>query len=151
MLDPYCSVDMFVHQKWLESRLKLHDDIFEEGDDYVTLSNEFFDNLWQPDPYFLNSKVAGESFARSLKIAINIRENSHQKVVIYQFSVSARQSSINCTKLFKTLVTSRTNKVYFTKGSFLLHASHCADFFLWFMIVSLKLCHENFKVNNFNI
>ncbi|XP_059620893.1 glycine receptor subunit alphaZ1 [Phlebotomus argentipes] len=51
-------VDMFVHQKWLESRLKLHDDIFEEGDDYVTLPPEFFDNLWQPDPYFLNSKVA---------------------------------------------------------------------------------------------
>lgn len=51
---------MFVHQTWKESRLKLPDDIFEEGDDYVTLPPEFFDNLWQPDPYFLNSKIAGE-------------------------------------------------------------------------------------------
>ncbi|KAI8128705.1 Glycine receptor subunit alpha-2 [Lucilia cuprina] len=51
-------VDMFIHQKWLESRLEISDDIFEEGDDYVTLLPEFFDNLWQPDPYFLNSKIA---------------------------------------------------------------------------------------------
>lgn len=51
---------MFVYQKWSESRLTLPNDIFEEGDDYVTLPPEFFDNLWQPDPYFLNSKVAGE-------------------------------------------------------------------------------------------
>ncbi|XP_026466510.1 LOW QUALITY PROTEIN: glycine receptor subunit alpha-1-like, partial [Ctenocephalides felis] len=51
-------VDMFVRQNWLESRLSIPDDIFEEGDDYVTLPPEFFDNLWHPDPYFLNSKVA---------------------------------------------------------------------------------------------
>lgn len=51
---------MFVHQTWKESRLKLPNDIFEEGDDYVTLPPEFFDNLWQPDPYFLNSKIAGK-------------------------------------------------------------------------------------------
>ncbi|KAM7341470.1 glycine receptor subunit alpha alkaliphile isoform 2-T2 [Cochliomyia hominivorax] len=51
-------VDMFIHQKWLESRLEISHDIFEEGDDYVTLLPEFFDNLWQPDPYFLNSKIA---------------------------------------------------------------------------------------------
>lgn len=37
------------------------EDIFEEGDDYVTLPPEFFDNLWQPDPYILNSKISGES------------------------------------------------------------------------------------------
>lgn len=53
-------VDMFVHQKWIESRLTLSDDLFEEGDDYVTLPPEFFEYLWQPDPYFLNSKVAGK-------------------------------------------------------------------------------------------
>lgn len=53
-------VDMFIHQRWLESRLEISDDIFEEGDDYVTLLPEFFDNLWQPDPYFLNSKIAGK-------------------------------------------------------------------------------------------
>lgn len=53
-------VDMFIHQRWNESRLEVSDDIFEEGDDYVTLLPEFFDNLWQPDPYFLNSKIAGE-------------------------------------------------------------------------------------------
>lgn len=57
---PICRVDLFVHQKWLEPRLELPEDIFEEGDDYVTLPPEFFDNLWQPDPYFLNSKLAGE-------------------------------------------------------------------------------------------
>lgn len=56
-------VDMFVHQKWKESRLTLTDDLFEDGDDYVTLPPEFFDNLWQPDPYFLNSKVAGKTQA----------------------------------------------------------------------------------------
>lgn len=60
-------VDMFVHQKWIESRLTLSDDLFEDGDDYVTLPPEFFDNLWQPDPYFLNSKVAGEFMHFKLK------------------------------------------------------------------------------------
>ncbi|XP_068144315.1 glycine receptor subunit alpha-2 isoform X8 [Drosophila tropicalis] len=51
-------VDMFIHQRWLESRLEIPDDIFEEGDDYVTLLPEVFENFWQPDPYFLNSKIA---------------------------------------------------------------------------------------------
>lgn len=54
-------VDMFIRQTWSESRLQLPDDIFEEGDDHVTLPPEFFDNLWHPDPYFLNSKVTGET------------------------------------------------------------------------------------------
>ncbi|XP_037914772.1 glycine receptor subunit alpha-2 isoform X2 [Hermetia illucens] len=49
---------MFVHQKWTETRLKLKDDIFEDGDDSVALPPELFNSLWQPDPYFLNSKVA---------------------------------------------------------------------------------------------
>ncbi|KAI8439919.1 hypothetical protein MSG28_001378 [Choristoneura fumiferana] len=52
-------VDMFIRQTWSESRLQLPEDIFEEGDDHVTLPPEFFDNLWHPDPYFLNSKVTG--------------------------------------------------------------------------------------------
>lgn len=64
-------VDMFVHQKWVEPRLILHDDIFEEGDDYVTLPPEFFDNLWQPDPYFLNSKVAGKSLSKFIYPTLN--------------------------------------------------------------------------------
>ncbi|KYN36678.1 Glycine receptor subunit alphaZ1 [Trachymyrmex septentrionalis] len=51
-------VDMFVSQSWIESRLNMPEDIFEEDDDYVILPLEFFDNLWQPDPYFLNSKVS---------------------------------------------------------------------------------------------
>lgn len=51
---------MFIRQTWSESRLQLPEDIFEEGDDHVTLPPEFFDNLWHPDPYFLNSKVTGE-------------------------------------------------------------------------------------------
>lgn len=53
-------VDMFVHQTWSDSRLTLSHDLFEEGDDFVTLPPEFFEYLWQPDPYFLNSKVSGE-------------------------------------------------------------------------------------------
>lgn len=55
-------VDMFIRQTWVESRLQLPNDIFEEGDDYVTLPSEFFDNLWHPDPYFLNSKITGYIF-----------------------------------------------------------------------------------------
>ncbi|CAD1472585.1 unnamed protein product, partial [Heterotrigona itama] len=51
-------VDMFVRQSWIESRLDMPENIFEEGDDYVTLPPEFFDSLWQPDPYFLNAKVS---------------------------------------------------------------------------------------------
>lgn len=53
---------MFIRQTWSESRLQLPEDIFEEGDDHVTLPPEFFDNLWHPDPYFLNSKVTGKCF-----------------------------------------------------------------------------------------
>jgi glycine receptor alpha-2 len=53
---------MFIYQTWTESRLRLPLDIFEDDEDYVTLPPEFFDNLWQPDPYFLNSKVSGKSF-----------------------------------------------------------------------------------------
>ncbi|XP_049837431.1 glycine receptor subunit alpha-4 isoform X1 [Schistocerca gregaria] len=51
-------VDMFVRQKWTESRLDMPNALFEEGDDYVTLPPEFVDNLWQPDPYILNAKVS---------------------------------------------------------------------------------------------
>ncbi|GBP40618.1 Glycine receptor subunit alpha-2 [Eumeta japonica] len=54
-------VDMFIRQTWRETRLQLPEDIFEEGDDHVTLPPEFFDNLWHPDPYFLNSKVTGSN------------------------------------------------------------------------------------------
>ncbi|XP_053989754.1 glycine receptor subunit alpha-3 isoform X1 [Hylaeus volcanicus] len=51
-------VDMFVRESWIESRLDMPDDIFEEGDDYVTLPPDFFDSLWQPDLYFLNAKIS---------------------------------------------------------------------------------------------
>lgn len=54
------SVDMFVSQSWIESRFDMSQNIFEEDDDYVILPPELFDNLWQPDPYFLNSKVSGK-------------------------------------------------------------------------------------------
>lgn len=60
-------VDMFVHQTWKESRLKLPNDIFEEGDDYVTLPPEFFENLWQPELQIQNSKIAG---IHSIKVYI---------------------------------------------------------------------------------
>ncbi|XP_047003759.1 glycine receptor subunit alpha-2 isoform X3 [Schistocerca americana] len=60
-------VDMFVRQKWMESRLDMPNALFEEGDDYVTLPPEFVDNLWQPDPYILNAKVSDrEADARVL-------------------------------------------------------------------------------------
>lgn len=67
-----------MHQTWKESRLKLPDDIFEDGDDYVTLPPEFFENLWQPDPYFLNSKVAGKR---------NIRKSSRRLHLVTVFIV----------------------------------------------------------------
>lgn len=51
---------MFMYQSWVDSRLRMPNDIFEEGDDSVTLPPEFFNNLWQPDPYFLNSKISGK-------------------------------------------------------------------------------------------
>ncbi|XP_050454482.1 glycine receptor subunit alphaZ1 isoform X2 [Cataglyphis hispanica] len=51
-------VDMFVSQSWIESRFDMSQNIFEDDDDYLILPPEFFDNLWQPDPYFLNSKVS---------------------------------------------------------------------------------------------
>lgn len=52
---------MFIRQQWTESRLILPSHIFEDGDDYVTFPPQFFDNLWQPDPYFINSKVVGKN------------------------------------------------------------------------------------------
>ncbi|CAG5074915.1 Similar to glra1: Glycine receptor subunit alphaZ1 (Danio rerio) [Cotesia congregata] len=51
-------VDLFIRLSWTETRLRMSEEIFEIGDDYVTLPPEFFDKLWQPDPYFLNSKIA---------------------------------------------------------------------------------------------
>lgn len=68
---------MFMHQTWKESRLKLPDDIFEEGDDYVTLPPEFFDNLWQPDPYFLNSKIAGSLLVEKFSSLIQQKIKTH--------------------------------------------------------------------------
>ncbi|XP_025985945.1 glycine receptor subunit alphaZ1 isoform X4 [Solenopsis invicta] len=61
-------VDMFVSQSWIESRLNTSQDIFEEGDDYAILPPEFFDNLWQPDPYFLNSKVSVSYDRKKLRL-----------------------------------------------------------------------------------
>lgn len=63
---------MFVSQSWTESRLNMPQDIFEKDDDYVILPTEFFDNLWQPDPYFLNSKVSGKHVSESKKFVILI-------------------------------------------------------------------------------
>jgi hypothetical protein len=55
-------VDLFVRQRWVEPRLEMPENIFEDGDDYVTLPSNFFDNLWHPDPYILNAKVSGMFF-----------------------------------------------------------------------------------------
>ena len=55
-------IDMFLSQEWVDARIKIPEDMFEIGDDAVTLPAQSFDNLWQPDLYFLNSKVVGKPF-----------------------------------------------------------------------------------------
>ncbi|EEZ99340.1 ligand-gated ion channel subunit precursor [Tribolium castaneum] len=50
-------MDMFLSQEWIDARIKIPEDLFEYGDDSITLPSQYFDNLWQPDLYFLNSKV----------------------------------------------------------------------------------------------
>ncbi|XP_019872484.1 glycine receptor subunit alpha-2 [Aethina tumida] len=50
-------MDMFLIQKWTDARIKIPEELFEYGDDSITLPSQFFENLWQPDLYFLNSKV----------------------------------------------------------------------------------------------
>lgn len=52
-------VDIFVRQQWTDMRLNISG-LFEAGDEYVTRPPEYIDNLWQPDPYILNSKVSGK-------------------------------------------------------------------------------------------
>ncbi|RZC41478.1 Neur chan LBD domain containing protein, partial [Asbolus verrucosus] len=50
-------MDMFIKQQWIDIRIKIPEEMFEYGDESVTLPSQFFENLWQPDLYFLNSKV----------------------------------------------------------------------------------------------
>ncbi|XP_023020828.1 glycine receptor subunit alpha alkaliphile isoform X1 [Leptinotarsa decemlineata] len=50
-------MDMFIKQEWQDARIKIPEEMFEYGDDSITLPSQFFENLWQPDLYFLNSKV----------------------------------------------------------------------------------------------
>lgn len=52
-------MDMFLSQEWIDARIKIPEDLFEYGDDSITLPSQYFENLWQPDLYFLNSKVVG--------------------------------------------------------------------------------------------
>ncbi|NP_001234903.1 cys-loop ligand-gated ion channel subunit 12344 precursor [Nasonia vitripennis] len=80
-------VDMFIYQTWTESRLRMPIDIFEDDEDYVTLPPEFFDNLWQPDPYFLNSKVSEIATLNSKHSSVTLYRN---KTVRY----SARMHAI---------------------------------------------------------
>lgn len=75
---------MFVSQSWIESRLDMPQDIFEEDDDYVILPPKFFDNLWQPDPYFLNSKVSGKC---------DTKNKEKKKQSCYQDSINFFQRS----------------------------------------------------------
>lgn len=76
-------VDMFVHQKWTEPRLTLSDDLFEDGDDFVTLPPEFFEYLWQPDPYFLNSKVSGE--CKKIKYENSSMKSHNNRIILSLF------------------------------------------------------------------
>ncbi|KAJ8918916.1 hypothetical protein NQ315_016818 [Exocentrus adspersus] len=50
-------MDMFIRQEWQDARIKIPEEMFEYGDESITLPSQFFENLWQPDLYFLNSKV----------------------------------------------------------------------------------------------
>ncbi|XP_018570013.1 glycine receptor subunit alpha-1 isoform X2 [Anoplophora glabripennis] len=50
-------MDMFIRQEWQDARIKIPEEMFEYGDESITLPTNFFENLWQPDLYFLNSKV----------------------------------------------------------------------------------------------
>ncbi|XP_066592093.1 glycine receptor subunit alphaZ1 [Prorops nasuta] len=79
-------VDMFVRQSWTESRLHMPNNIFEEGDDYVTLPPGFFDSLWQPDPYFLNSKVSEIATLTHKFSSVTLFKN---KTVIYSVRMHA--------------------------------------------------------------
>ncbi|KAF2898643.1 hypothetical protein ILUMI_07537 [Ignelater luminosus] len=50
-------MDMFLKQQWTDARLRIPEEMFEDGDDAFTLPTQFFESLWQPDLYFLNSKI----------------------------------------------------------------------------------------------
>lgn len=52
-------MDMFLSEEWIDARIKIPEEMFEYGDESITLPAQYFDNLWQPDLYFLNSKVVG--------------------------------------------------------------------------------------------
>lgn len=60
-------MDMFIKQEWQDARVKIPEELFEYGDESITLPSQFFENLWQPDLYFLNSKVIGKSSIHSMK------------------------------------------------------------------------------------
>ncbi|KAK5650392.1 hypothetical protein RI129_001421 [Pyrocoelia pectoralis] len=50
-------MDMLLKQEWIDPRLQIPDDLFDTGEDVVALPTHYFENLWQPDLYFLNSKI----------------------------------------------------------------------------------------------
>lgn len=52
-------MDMFLKQQWTDARIRIPEEMFEYKDDSITLPAQFFDSLWQPDLYFLSSKVVG--------------------------------------------------------------------------------------------
>ncbi|RLU14874.1 hypothetical protein DMN91_012761 [Ooceraea biroi] len=85
-------VDMFVSQSWIESRLDMPENMFEEDDDYVILPSEVFDNLWQPDPYFLNSKVSVSYNRKKLRLkwgAGSVTVNPELKLLQYDIGKPA--------------------------------------------------------------
>ncbi|XP_072379942.1 glycine receptor subunit alphaZ1-like [Diabrotica undecimpunctata] len=51
------SIDMYVKQEWQDTRITIPDEIYESDRDAVHLSSNIFQNLWQPDLYFLNSRT----------------------------------------------------------------------------------------------
>ncbi|KAF5295111.1 hypothetical protein FQA39_LY13262 [Lamprigera yunnana] len=50
-------LDMLLKQEWTDPRLRIPEEMFEIGEDACALPAQLFENLWQPDLYFLNSKI----------------------------------------------------------------------------------------------
>lgn len=53
-------MDMFLTQEWTDHRITVPKEMYDKNVDYVNLPVQYFSDLWQPDLYFLNSKIVGE-------------------------------------------------------------------------------------------
>lgn len=83
---------MFLKQQWADARLHIPEEMFADGDDYFTLPTQFFDNLWQPDLYFLNSKVVGNKlglwYFNSRKLIYSSRNSNTYPQIFFGNNIS---------------------------------------------------------------